>query len=118
MKHTYIFAMIAAMLSLSACSMLKPFKVFNTETQEHSKNPANATEYICENNKHFFVRMLNKGSDAWLIFPDHEVNLAQSSSDKNRYVSGAITLVLNGEQSTLTDGDVLSYTGCKAQATK
>ena len=118
MKHTYIFAMIAAVLSLPACSMLKPFKVFNTETQERSKNPANATEYICENNKHFFVRMLNKGSDAWLIFPDHEVNLAQSSSDKNRYVSGAITLVLNGEQSTLTDGDVLSYTGCKARVTK
>jgi membrane-bound inhibitor of C-type lysozyme len=118
MKHTYIITIIVAALSLSACSMFKPFKIFNTETQERSRNPENATEYVCENNKHFFVRMLNKGSDAWLIFPDHEVNLAQSTTEKNRYVSGAITLVLNGEQTTLTDGDVLAYTGCKAQVTK
>ncbi len=118
MKQTYIIAVAIFTLSLTACSVLKPLKVFNTETKERSKNPENATEYVCENNKRFFVRMLNKGSDAWLIFPDHEVNLARSSDDKNRYVSGAITLVVNGEQTTLTDGDVLAYTGCKAQVVK
>ncbi|OYY50697.1 MAG: hypothetical protein B7X95_09325 [Methylophilaceae bacterium 17-44-8] len=113
MNPKYIITIIA--LCLSACSVLQPFKVFNTETKERSKNPENAIEYVCENNKHFFVRMLNKGADAWLIFPDHEVNLAQSTTEKNRYVSGSITLVISGEQSTLTDGDVLAYTGCKAQ---
>lgn len=118
MKQIHIVALASIALVISACSIVKPLNVFKTETKERSKNPENATEYICENNKHFFVRMLNKGADAWLIFPDHEVNLAQSSTDKNRYVSGAITLVLNGEQTTLTDGDVLSYTGCKAQLQK
>lgn len=118
MKQIYIIALASITLFVSACSIVKPFHVFKTESKERSKNPENATEYICENNQHFFVRMLNKGADAWLIFPDHEVNLAQSSTDKNRYVSGAITLVLNGEQTTLTDGDVLSYTGCKAQQQK
>jgi flagellar basal body-associated protein FliL len=118
MKQIYIVALASIALLISACSIVKPFHVFKTESKERSKNPENATEYICENNQHFFVRMLNKGADAWLIFPDHEVNLAQSSTDKNRYVSGAISLVLNGEQTTLTDGDVLSYTGCKAQQLK
>lgn len=118
MKQIYIVALASIALLISACSIVKPFHVFKTESKERSKNPENANEYICENNQHFFVRMLNKGADAWLIFPDHEVNLAQSSTDKNRYVSGAISLVLNGEQTTLTDGDVLSYTGCKAQQLK
>ncbi len=118
MKQIYIVALASIALLISACSIVKPFHVFKTESKERSKKPENATEYICENNQHFFVRMLNKGADAWLIFPDHEVNLAQSSTDKNRYVSGAISLVLNGEQTTLTDGDVLSYTGCKAQQLK
>jgi hypothetical protein len=118
MKQIYIVALASIALLISACSIVKPFHVFKTESKERSKNPENATEYICENNQHFFVRMLNKGADAWLIFPDHEVNLAQSSTDKNRYVSGAISLVLNGEQTTLTDGDVLSYTGCKAKQLK
>lgn len=118
MNYQQITAIALFCAFASACSVVEPFKVFKTETKERSKNPENATEYVCENNKHFFVRMLNKGSDAWLIFPDHEVNLVQSSSDKNRYVSGALTLVLNGEQTTLTDGDVLAYTGCKAQITK
>lgn len=116
MKQIYIVTLALLALFASSCSVLKPLKVFNTETKERSKNPENATEYVCESNKHFFVRMLNKGADAWLIFPDHEVNLAQSSTEKNRYVSGAITLVLNGDQTTLTDGDVLSYSACKAQA--
>lgn len=118
MKIMSILAVSSMAVLISACSMLNPLDVFSTKTIERSKNPQNAIEYVCENKKHFFVRMLNKGADAWLIFPDHEVNLVQSSSDKNRYVSGAISLVLNGDQTTLTDGDVLSYTGCQAQPTK
>ncbi len=116
MNYQQVSAIALTCIVLSACSMVAPFKIFKSESKEISKNPENATEYICEGNKRFFVRMLNKGADAWLIFPDHEVNLAQSSTDKNRYVTGAITLVLAGDQTTLTDGDVLSYTACKAQA--
>jgi membrane-bound inhibitor of C-type lysozyme len=118
MKLSHLTTTLVVAFIVSACSMGKSFNVFQSDTKERSRNPANATEYVCENNKRFFVRMLNKGADAWLIFPDHEVNLAQSSTEKNRYVSGAITLVLNGEQTTLTDGDVLAYTGCKAQLSK
>lgn len=116
MNYQHVSAIAFTCILLSACSVVAPFKVFKSETKERSKNPENATEYVCEGNKRFFIRMLNNGNDAWLIFPDHEVNLAKSSTEKNRYTSGSITLALEGDQTTLTDGDVLSYTACKAQA--
>ncbi len=102
---------------IGACSTISNFDPFNAKTHEHSKNPENAVQYVCDGNKRFFVRKLNQGKDAWLIYPDHEVNLTQSDSDKNRYAAGGITLVLNNDQSTLNDGDV-AYTGCKAQTAK
>lgn len=118
MNYQHVSAIAFTCILLSACSVVAPFKVFKSETKERSKNPENATEYVCEGNKRFFLRMLNHNNDAWLIFPDHEVNLAKSSTEKNRYVSGSITLVLDGDQTTLTDGDVLAYSACKAQANK
>lgn len=110
--------LVAASSLISACSKLNVLDPFNNKTQERSKNPENAVEYVCEGNKRFFVRMLNQGKDAWLIYPDHEVNLTQSDSDKNRYASGVITLVINNAQTTLNDGDNIAYTGCKAQVTQ
>lgn len=102
-------------LLLSACSSLNPFA--SKEVVEQGK-PANATEYVCEGNKRFYVRMLNNGADAWLIYPDHEVNLSKSATDANVYTSGAITLTLNNEASALNDGEKIAYTACKPVAKK
>ena len=109
--------LVAASSLISACGSLNVLDPFNNKTVERSKNPENAVEYVCEGNKRFFVRMLNQGKDAWLIYPDHEVNLSQSDSDKNRYVSGVITLVLNNADTTLNDGDSIAYKACQAQST-
>jgi membrane-bound inhibitor of C-type lysozyme len=106
--------LLSSLLLLSACSSFRVPNPFDTSTKELSKSPANATEYVCESNKRFFVRMLNNGNDAWLIYPDHEVNLPKNEG--NRYTSGAITLVLDGAEATLNDGEKIAYTGCKAQA--
>jgi hypothetical protein len=46
------------------------------------------------------------------------VNLSRTENNPQRYTSGAIALELNGEQTTLTDGEKIAYTGCKAQVTK
>ncbi len=109
----YQFALLTAILLLSACSSIS-LNPFGSESGERSKVPQNATEYVCDGKAHFYVRMLNNGSDAWLIYPDHEVNLSKSGGD-NRYSSGAITLVINGAETTLNDGEKIAYTNCKPQ---
>lgn len=104
-------ALLLSALGLSACSSLNPFS--DKEIPAAQGAPVNATEYVCEGNKRFYVRMLNNNADAWLIYPDHEVNLTQSETEKTVYTSGAIRLNLAGEATTLNDGDKIAYTACK-----
>jgi hypothetical protein len=102
---------------LPSCSSVN-LNPFASDTNEQSLTPPNSTEYICDGNKSFYVRMLNNGNDAWLIYPDHEVNLAKSAAVSNRFTSGAIELVIDGDATTLNDGEKISYTACKPQAKK
>lgn len=113
-KHAFTFVALAIFTSLTACSSLPNLNPFTKTDIEHPLAPKNATEYVCDNNKHFYVRMLNNGNDAWLIYPDHEVNLPKAGSE-NRYTSGLITLVINGAETTLNDGEKIAYTNCKPQ---
>lgn len=114
-KSLILIGVITLTACASASRLLNPF---DNEVKEQPSTPQNATLYLCEGNQKFYVRMLNSNNDAWLIYPDHEVNLPRSSVDKNRYASGAITLVFNGDQTTLIDGERIAYTGCKAQPQK
>ena len=111
-----IIFLAGSLALLAACSSLK-LNPFGSDSAEQSRNPQNAVEYVCDAKKHFFVRMLNNGSDAWLIYPDHEVNLSKSG-ENNRYTSGVISLVINADATTLNDGEKIAYTGCKAQLQK
>lgn len=112
-KPYYFILLSGLFVILSACSSIK-FNPFGSESGELSRAPQNATEYVCDSKNRFYVRMLNNGSDAWLIYPDHEVNLPKAGGD-NRYSSGAITLVINGAETSLNDGEKIAYTNCKAQ---
>jgi membrane-bound inhibitor of C-type lysozyme len=103
---------------IPACSSIGISNPFGSDSNERSQYPKDATEYMCDSNKRFHVRMLNNGSDAWLIYPDHEVNLPQSSDDNRRYASGVIALVINGDATTLNDGEKIAYLNCKPQLKK
>jgi membrane-bound inhibitor of C-type lysozyme len=109
------FLTVNLLALLSACSSTSPF---GSAAKEQSTTPKNATTYVCDGNKQFYVRMLNNGSDAWLIYPDHEVNLTKATGSEGRYTSGVITLLINGAETTLNDGEKIAYTGCMAQVTK
>jgi membrane-bound inhibitor of C-type lysozyme len=106
---------VALLPVLAACSSVKLPNPFASDTPVMSSRPTNATAYVCADNKRFYVRMLNNGNDAWLIYPDHEVNLTKISGSKNQYSSGVITLVIDGADTMLTDGDKAAYTACKPQ---
>lgn len=111
-KFTQWTIVLLALGLLTSCSNL-PF--IGKNSAETASPYANATHYICQDKKQFYVRMMENNVNAWLIYPDHEVNLKQTSSDKNRYTSGAITLFLNGNETTLTDGEKIAYSACKPQ---
>ena len=101
-------------LLLTGCGgKLWPFK--SEDESSKSPAPANSTEYRCAANKHFYVRYLDKGETAWLIYPDREISLAQAADGK-RYSNGIAVLEFTGDEATLNDGPTLSYTGCKAVA--
>lgn len=106
---------VALVSVLAACSSLNLSNPFSFEKQVLSSRPANAIAYHCADNQHFYVRMQNNGNDAWLIYPDHEVNLAKTSGTKNQFSSGAITLVIDGANTTLTDGEKIAYSACKPE---
>lgn len=101
---------------LAACSSIN-LNPFSSGNKEVSRVPADAISYICEGNKQFYVRMLNQGNEAWLIYPTHEVALTKEKAS-NRYTSGAIALVISGDATTLNDGEKIAYTACKPQTKK
>jgi membrane-bound inhibitor of C-type lysozyme len=105
---------VALLTLVSACSTIKIPNPFSSDTKPVGNTPVNAIAYLCEGNKHFYVRMLNNGNDAWLIYPDHEVNLNKTSD--GRYTSGVITLIMKGAETSLDDGEKIAYKACKVQA--
>lgn len=115
LKPLFIVLSLAALLPSCSSINLNPFA---SGTNEQSRIPPNSTEYICDGNQRFYVRMLNNGNDAWLIYPDHEVNLVKSAAVSNRFTSGVIELEINGDATTLNDGEKIAYTACKPQPKK
>lgn len=114
-KFNQLFFMAGLVVLLPSCSSVGLSNPFGSGTNEQSRTPKNATAYICEGNKQFYVRMQNNGNEAWLIYPDHEVSLTKASDGNNRFTSGVITLVINGAETTLNDGEKIAYSGCKPQ---
>ena len=117
MLHRSLILISFISIGLQGCGSIDTLNPFDNSVKERSKNPENATQYICDDNKQFFVRMLNNGNNAWLIYPDHEVNLNKVEGS-NTYKAAAITLEVNGDQSALTDGDKVAYSNCKPQVKK
>lgn len=116
-KYIHTLVLSTILILLTSCGSMPKLNPFAKAGNENPLAPKNATLYVCDNNKSFYVRMLNNGNDAWLIYPDHEVNLPKAGSD-NRYTSGLITLVINGAETTLNDGEKIAYTNCKPQVNK
>jgi membrane-bound inhibitor of C-type lysozyme len=112
------FLMLTSLLTMLASCGSVNLNPFSTGTKEQSRAPKNAIAYNCEGGKQFYLSMLNNGNDAWLIYPDHEVNLTKSSDNNNRFASGVITLLINGDETTLNDGEKIAYTACKPQLKK
>jgi membrane-bound inhibitor of C-type lysozyme len=106
-------------LILTGCGSIsmKDIPLVGGNSSPQVRVPANATEYQCANGKKFYVRMLDNGSTAWLIYPDREAGLPKTSSG-NRYTNGVAVLEINNGEATLNDGPAIAYAGCKVPGTK
>ena len=107
--------------ALSACSTVKDMTNVNLwpfgkgGEQGHEYMPANSVPYVCDGNKKFFVRLLDKGASAWLILPDREVALAQVGASKV-YSNGISKLDLTSDDATLEVNETTKYVGCKSKS--
>ena len=111
-----VLSLLSALL-LNACSTSSILSgdIFNGKSREQPRTPAGSVAYFCDNNAQFYVRMLNNASDAWVIYPDHEVSLPKQAD--GRYTNGTAVFTPSTEGATLTDGEKVNYTSCKAQVT-
>lgn len=100
---------------LAGCSSVDKYNPFSETRPAETYRPSNATEYLCDGNKRFFVRMLEKEDAAWLIYPDREVRL-EKSPDSTRYTNSVAVLEISGTEATLNDGPNIAYTACKSVA--
>ena len=105
-------------LLLPGCGGVSLWPFGGEKNEERSRTPADATEYQCTGGKRLYVRYLDNGGAAWIIFPEREfrLNKVTSSAAGTRYSNGIAALEVNGNEATLTDGSATAFSGCKAAA--
>lgn len=108
-----ILLLTLATLSLTACKSVQLPSMFNKGPKELPRYGLDATHYQCANGQSFGLRMSATGDEAWLMLPDHEINLIRDANDKSLYHYSTINLRLNGDNTTLDEVDHLHYKECK-----
>jgi membrane-bound inhibitor of C-type lysozyme len=116
MHHRFMPAVLLAAACaalLSGCSSM-----FSDDNElKRSRTPPGATAYKCDEGKALYVRYIDDGKAAWVIFPDYEFRLNQTSSASGaRYSNGQTTLDTKGNEATLRDSSTISYANCKKDA--
>ena len=110
-------ALAGVSLLLAACGSVNLWPFGDGKQAERSRTPAHATEYQCNGGKRFYVRYLDSGGAAWVIFPEREFRLDKVASASGiRYSNGIALLDTNGDEASLRDGPTIAFTGCKAAA--
>lgn len=114
--------LLSAPFLLSSCGSMKMPEVslpmLNGDYRELSTAPKDASLYQCEKNKQFYLKTLEGGKEMWLIFPDREFGLKQVDALKNTYNNETTTLEINDPETTIKEGDVLTYQKCHIQKLK
>ena len=114
--------LLASPFLLSSCGSLKMpdvnLPMFNGDYRELSTAPKDASLYQCEKNKQFYLKPIEGGKEMWLVFPDREFGLKQVEALKNTYSNDMTTLEINDPETSIKEGDVLTYQKCHIQKIK
>ncbi|MCZ7563238.1 MAG: MliC family protein [Burkholderiales bacterium] len=105
-------AIVIAALALSTggCTSWWPW---GGSSGEVPRVPPGATAYKCDGGKELFVRYLEGGKSAMIVFPEREFRLDRVGDAGGRYSNGRTTLTLDGGAATLQDGSAATHTNCK-----
>jgi len=97
---------------LSGCGSVSLWPFGSSGSTEQSRKPADATEYLCEGGKVFYVRNLETDA-VWLIAPDRQIRLERPAGTKDTvYTAGKVRLELTAQTATLLDAPA-QFLGCK-----
>jgi len=99
---------------LTGCGGFSVWPFSEGGATEVSRKPSNATEYVCEGGKAFYVRNLDGGA-IWLIAPDREIRLEKLSDASGAYGVGKVRLEIAAQSATLLDPPA-QFLGCKRAA--
>lgn len=117
LTHAQWVAPICLLLLLTGCETVKNVKLWPFDQEKSGGQavaPPNSTEYLCSGGKHFYVRYIDNGNAAWLIYAEREISLSKvASTSGTRYSNGIAVLNVNGNTATLDDGPAISFTDCK-----
>jgi membrane-bound inhibitor of C-type lysozyme len=99
-------------VSLVGCSSWWPF---GESSGEVPRVPPGATAYKCDGNKDLYVRYVDGGKSAMVIYPEREFRLdAAETGSGARYTNGRTTLRTKGSEATLEEGSAIVYSNCKS----
>ncbi len=101
-----------ALLALGACSTITD--LWTGGPKERPRVQEGVVTLSCDGGKPLQVRMEPGGKSAWIIFPDREFRLdAVAGAGDTRYSNGRTTLLVQGEQMSLEEGGVPSFSNCR-----
>jgi len=107
-------ALASLLLLLSGCSSVNLWPFGGEGNSDQALVPADATAFRCAGGALFYMRYLDDGKAAWVIFADREFRLDKvASGSGTRYSNGIETLEVGDKVTTLTGGPGVSFTACK-----
>ena len=97
---------------LAGCGGASLWPFGSSGSTEQSRKPTDATEYLCEGGKVFYVRNLDAGA-VWLIAPDRQIRLEKPAGTTDMvYAAGKVRLEITAQTATLLDPPA-QFLGCK-----
>ena len=97
---------------LAGCSSWWPW---GDSSGDVPRVPPGATAYKCDGNKELYVRYVDGGKSAFVIFPEREFRLDTAETVSGvRYTNGHTTLRTKGNEAILEEGSNVVYSNCKS----
>jgi hypothetical protein len=117
MRKKSVCAALCLGALLSGCGGASLWPFGSPGSTEQSRKPVDATEYLCEGGKAFYVRNLEADA-VWLIAPDRQIRLERPAGTKDTiYTTGKVRLELAAQTATLLDPPA-QFLGCKRSDAK
>lgn len=106
----YAFLVLAA--TLAGCSSWWPW---GGSSGDVPRVPRGATAYKCDGGKELYVRFMDGGKSAMVIYPEREFRLdGEETGSGARYTNGRTTLLTKGAEAQLEEGSAILYSNCKS----